>query len=247
MRLKDFAKRALLALGLDVRFAARYDAQTMQRRLLAGVPIRTVVDAGAYHGELTTFYRTAFPSADVYAFEPFPESAAIFRARHRGDPKVHLQSAALGSAPGVAALHVNRLAATSSLLQSDQESGVENANWYESVQKIEVPVTTLDMFVCEHQLDRVDVLKMDVQGSENAVLAGAASLLVRGAIEVVFTEVLFQPVYTGQGWPFEICATLSHYDYALFGVYNLYPTQSGRMLQADALFTCPELTRRLRS
>jgi hypothetical protein len=124
---------------------------------------------------------------------------------------------------------------------------VDNPNWYESVQKIEVPVTTLDAFAEERKLERIDVLKMDVQGMEPAVLAGAAGLLGRGAIEVVFTEVLFQPVYKGQGCPFEVCTILNRYDYSLFGIYNLYPTRTGRMLQADALFTSPGLTRRLES
>jgi hypothetical protein len=77
MSLKDLAKRALSKIGLDVRFAARYDAATMQRRLLAGIPVRTVVDVGAYHGIVAEFYRKAFPLADVYAFEPFFTSPSL--------------------------------------------------------------------------------------------------------------------------------------------------------------------------
>ena len=245
MWVKDFAKRVLLAAGLDVRFAARYDSQVMQKRVLVGIPVRTVVDAGAYHGEFTAFYRSAFPTAQVFAFEPFPESASMFQARHGKDPQVHLQAVALGEAPGVASFYVNQLAATSSLLPTDRGSAVENASWYENVQKLEVPVTTLDVFAAERKLDRIDLLKMDVQGTEPAVLAGAAALLSRGAIEVVYTEVIFQPVYKGQGCPFEVCAILNRYDYSLFGIYNLYPTRTGQMLQADALFTSPALTRRV--
>ncbi len=90
MGLKDLAKRALLAAGLDVRFAARYDARTAQRRLLAGTQVRTVVDAGAFHGEWTAFYRTVFPDAEIYAFEPFPDSAAVLEQRHKADRRVHL-------------------------------------------------------------------------------------------------------------------------------------------------------------
>ncbi|MEI7683568.1 MAG: FkbM family methyltransferase [Planctomycetota bacterium] len=247
MSLKDLAKRALSKIGLDVRFAARYDAATMQRRLLAGIPVRTVVDVGAYHGIVAEFYRKAFPLADVYAFEPYPESAEICRKRHQNDSHVHIVSSALGESSGTALLHVNRFTATNSLLPTKDSSIVVDTHWVETVGAIHVPVVSLDEFAEQRNLDRIQILKIDVQGAETAVLAGSADLLSRGAIDVVYAEVIFQPLYAGGGYPFEICRFLNQYNYVLFGIYNLYPMRTGRMLQADAIFTSPSLAKQYAS
>lgn len=247
MSLKDLVKQALLGIGLDVRFAARYDAKTMQRRLLADVSVRTVVDAGAYHGEYTDFARQAFPDAEVYAFEPYPYSARMFAERHGKDARVHLTSAALGDFSGTAILHVSRLPTWNSLLPTSDGSSIDDPKWVETVQKIEVPVQTLDLFAAERKCERIHLLKMDVQGAESKVLLGAVDLLGRGAIDVIYSEVVFHQVYGGGGYPFEICAVLNRYNYGLFGVYNLDLHRSGRMLQADVIFTSPNLTKRMSS
>jgi len=219
----------------------------MQRRLLAGISVRTVVDVGAFHGIVTEFYRKAFPLADVYAFEPYPESAEICRKRHRNDPHVHIISSALGKASGTALLHVNRFTAANSLLPTKDSSIIDDAHWVETVGMLDVPVLSLDEFSAQRKLDRIQLLKIDVQGAEAAVIAGAADLLSRGAIDVVYAEVIFQPLYSGGGYPFEICDLLNQYNYALFGIYNLYPMRTGRMLQADAIFTSPNLAKQYAS
>ncbi len=206
-----------------------------------------MVDAGAYHGEWTAFYRTAFPDAEVHAFEPFPDSAAVFRDHHKTDPHVHLVSAALGDAAGTAFLRVNQLPATNSLLATSSGAALDDPSMVKTVGEIEVPVVTLDEYASEQGINRINVLKMDVQGSEPAVLAGADGLLRAEAIDAIYTEVIFQPVYHDQGDPFQVCNMLHAHRYTLFGIYNLAPTRSGRMLQADILFISPVLTRRLES
>src|SRR5438477_493615 len=97
MWLKKWVKSLLWDLGLDVRYSSKHDALKVQRRLLSGIPVRTIVDAGAYHGEWIGQYRRAFPAADVYAFEPFPASQEVISRRFAGDPRVHLIPAAVGS------------------------------------------------------------------------------------------------------------------------------------------------------
>ena len=52
----------------------------------------------------------------------------------------------------------------------------------------EVPLISLDRFCKEHQLEKIDFLKIDVQGYEPAVLVGACGLIDRGAIQMIFFE-----------------------------------------------------------
>jgi FkbM family methyltransferase len=53
----------------------------------------------------------------------------------------------------------------------------------------EVPVTTLDTFAEENDIDAIDVLKIDVEGSDINVLKGADRLLSGGRIGAVIAEV----------------------------------------------------------
>jgi hypothetical protein len=59
----------------------------------------------------------------------------------------------------------------------------------QSTHAIEVRVARLDDYVKQHDLTRVDFLKMDVEGGELAVLKGATEFLQRQPRPIVFCEV----------------------------------------------------------
>ena len=54
---------------------------------------------------------------------------------------------------------------------------------------VEVEAITLDDYAGENRLDRIALLKIDVEGAEPDVIAGAAGLLERGAVGAVLFEV----------------------------------------------------------
>ena len=57
--------------------------------------------------------------------------------------------------------------------------------------RVEVVSVTLDEFLLEHDISKVDVLKVDVEGAEWLVLKGAQNSLVSGKIELIIFE--YQP------------------------------------------------------
>ena len=77
----------------------------------------------------------------------------------------------------------------------------------------------------------VMVLNGDVITSESP-----KALLERRAIGIIYTEVLFVPVYQGQAWCYDIAAFLARYGYRLFDYYNFTYADSGRLRWGDALF-----------
>jgi hypothetical protein len=52
-----------------------------------------------------------------------------------------------------------------------------------------VPVVTLDAYVMRERIDRVNLLKVDVEGAEMLVFKGASGLLSSDAAPIVFFEV----------------------------------------------------------
>ena len=57
---------------------------------------------------------------------------------------------------------------------------------------------SLDSFCKNEQIERIDLLKMDVQGGELGILKGANQLLAQQKIDVIYSEVFFVPMYQNQ-------------------------------------------------
>lgn len=213
------------------------DAFRNQQKLLSGVQAPVLFDAGAHHGYLTTLYRELFPAASIYSFEPFPESFAVLQRRTAHFSTVHPYNLALSNRIGTAQLHVNSSAATNSLLPTDPIApGIWGQGLLETVDKITVPTTTIDDFGREHQIEHIHLLKLDVQGAEPLVLEGAKRFCDSGNIDIIYTEIITMPSYSGQMELHEFLTMLHDYGFGLYNFYNFFMCD-GRLKQMDAIFT----------
>lgn len=138
----------------------------------------TFVDIGANMGEFTLF--AARRCARVYAFEP---SATLFeRLRSNVEanalPHVTAVRTALSDRVGELTLSEPRKAWS----DGSRQAGLGSLFPYPDavdVRRQSVPVTTLDDFVASERPARLDVMKIDVEGSELAVLRGAEAAVAR--------------------------------------------------------------------
>ena len=132
---------------------------------------RIVLDVGANVGVFSVF--AASLGADkVYAFEPVPGTYDIL-CRHikaNGYDNVIVPiDAALGAAEGTSAAHFDA--------PGDPTATV--APMITARQQKEVEVTTVDAFVADNMVERVDFIKIDSEGSEAEILKGAKSTIER--------------------------------------------------------------------
>jgi FkbM family methyltransferase len=224
-----------LARALGLRSKRRDDeAFAIQRRLVRSERA-VIADVGAHVGQTAKSYRTLFPQATIHSFEPFPASFDTLARTLEGDPGAHAHALALGAAPGRGSLNVNRSSATNSLLPSDARA---HSYWgrdlLDTNSTIDVRITTLDVFCAEQSIPHLDILKLDVQGSEFEVLTGAAGLLQRQAIDLVYMEMITAPTYVGQHDLHDYLGLARSYGYVLFDFYNAV-RKRGRLLQTDNL------------
>ncbi len=219
------------------------DAFRNQQELLSGIEAPVVFDAGAHHGYVSTFYRDLFPKGSIYAFEPFPESFNILTKRTASSPTIHAFNMALSNGSGTAEFHVNPSSATNSLLPTDpQAPQIWGKGLLETYDKIKVQTITIDDFCRTHGIDRIHLLKLDVQGAEPLVLEGARQFLDSGKIDLIYTEIITMPSYSGQMELHDFLTMLHEYGFCLYNFYHFF-LHSGRLKQMDAIFTRNGFTR----
>ena len=147
-------------------------------------PGMTVLDVGANVGELTSlFSRFVTPGGSVHAFEPvdlaFERLEAVVSAL--GRPNVVLNRLAVSAESGSIVLNLydeEHLSWSTVAARPIRKGGADVL----PVGREEVPSVSLDDYCAERSIDRIDLLKIDVEGAELDVLRGSERLLKARAI-----------------------------------------------------------------
>lgn len=198
----------------------------------------TIFDVGAYQGLIAQDYNRLFPGADIYCFEPFPESFSVLTANTSRLPNIRRLPYGLGAATGPQVIHANAFAATNSLLSTDSEGATTwGKGLLETQATVSVEIKTLDDAMAELNLDHIDILKLDVQGAEHLVLDGGSKTLSSGNVDLIYTEIILLPTYEGQLYFDEILLRFRQLGYRLYDVYNPSYNQQKQLRQVDAIFT----------
>ena len=177
---RALAERLLARRGLEIRRAGKGPRRTLGEVLahLSGLGLRpgAVIDVGVGYGTQELY--APFPAARHLLVEPLreyePQIAPL--AARIGAEVVY---AAAGAEAGEATIHVHRAPTLSSV--HDGGRGDRSA----TTARI-VPVVRVDELVRERGLPRPYVLKVDVEGAELEVVAGAEEILEQ--TEVVLLE-----------------------------------------------------------
>ncbi len=182
MSLRQHARKALLKSGLGGRLFGEVRYQRMRRRglspeLQAAVahldPGSTIIDVGAAKGGYAyAFAKAVGATGRVIACEPNPDSFHELVQCTWALP-VDARQTGVGSSTGQLTLHVPR----SSNAGIDAGLGTFTGAFDDSDLAVHVPVTTIDDLATS--IDRVDVIKIDVEGWELEVLQGATETIER--------------------------------------------------------------------
>lgn len=142
------------------------------RRLLAN-PRPVILDVGGNRGQYVLRLKASWPTAEIHTFEPFPKLAALLHelATMNQWEDLLVNQCLLGHAPGTGRLFYDGNETTTASTVAGFQSNHGHS--------IEVERTTLDDYIRRARLNRVDLLKIDVEGGELEVIEGAAQLLTQ--------------------------------------------------------------------
>jgi FkbM family methyltransferase len=215
-------------------FDKQYRRAFRNLRHLPRVDYRFVIDAGANRGAFTDAFLRLHRPERLILVEAIPELALKLQARYESDPRISVVSAALSDRNGEAKFEVNRSDTSSSLLPIDPR----NSAWFDRdlsvANSISVVTLTLPDLMTRQKLERVDLLKLDLQGAERLVLTGGAAVLDR--VRVIYSEVFFEQLYAGAWLFWDMNEFLSGRGFKLCGLSNIVHAADGDLVQANATF-----------
>lgn len=149
-----------------------YEGESIGPWLALARDAKVVLDIGANTGLFALSAAAAAQRVKVYAFEPVPRIAATLRSNAQLNPNltITIVEKAVGATTGTAMIHdpggANCYSASlnSEFLAADKQT-------------YPVEVVRIDDFVKEQGLARVDLIKLDVEGFEDAALDGMQATL----------------------------------------------------------------------
>jgi FkbM family methyltransferase len=195
-----------------------------------------VFDVGARFGVMMDIYRDRFPGAHIHCFEPFPESFDVLQRNVNGARRTSCYQIALADKNGTALLNSNPESGTNSLLTTDKRAAsFWGEGMHRTMAQVEVPTTTIDDFCHKMGITQIDILKIDVQGFEYSVLAGAKNMLSRQKISLIYTELITCPTYTGQHKMHEYLSFLDSFDYQPLDFFHQIHS-CAQLIQTDVIF-----------
>jgi FkbM family methyltransferase len=230
--LRRFARPEVLSLALRGQSVAMYVG--LRQPWLQRLGFQTIVDIGANEGQFARVARMAFPHAALHCFEPLPDCFAKLQGRFGRARRVTIHNVALADRNGTSSIIRSPYSPSSSLLEM-APGHIEAFPFTEGGDPMPVAVLTLDAALAGERIEEPLLVKVDVQGAEDRVIAGGRSVLARA--RVVIIETSFEPLYKGQALFHDIHEMMRGLQFSYHGnLDQLSSPEDGRVLQGDAIF-----------
>jgi FkbM family methyltransferase len=200
----------------------------LQQAKNLGLSPKTIIDVGAAYGKFTLRCKSAFPDARYVLVEPIGEYAPFLEQIVKTLPATEYIAAAAASRNGEITINVHRDLIGSSLYLEDEDSDVNG------VARM-VPAVTLDRLIEERKAYPPYLIKVDVQGAELDVLAGAEQAL--RCTDYVLIEVSFFQFFKHGPQFYDVMTFMKSRGFVAYDIYGLqYRPLDNALSQADVAF-----------
>jgi FkbM family methyltransferase len=144
---------------------------------------RVVVDVGANQGDFSKLFLRHCPSATIHALEPVQSTFGRLQQALGSEPRVRLHPIAASNQTGTAVIRTFANSEKNTLVTELQDSLCIEPTGEEKIK-----TARLDEFLEQTKLQRIDFLKIDVEGFEMEVLQGCGRYLDPSTIPYIFFE-----------------------------------------------------------
>jgi FkbM family methyltransferase len=172
---------------ITYQWAKQQAARQVMRDRIRDWPKKTFVDVGAHVGLWSMWWAPIMKT--TVAFEPIPDMAILYHQNMKGRGNYHLLQLAVGARPGQLNLAFNPKNTGNTHKAHKGTRGLLT---------LTVPMTTVDRELVALKSPPVGAMKVDCEGTELAVLQGAAEMIERDR-PVIIVEQKKGAEYYGYG------------------------------------------------
>lgn len=174
-----------------------------------GFQPKIILDIGAYHGEWTTEVKKVYPYSQILMIEANPEKKKILETMCRKYKNIEFEISLLGSKSGQIKIFNILETASSALEELNETKG----------RKIELLMFTLSEILKKRKIDKVDFIKLDVQGFELEILKGAENYLEN--CEVILLEVSFLALHKDCPLLFDVVNYMDKFNFYAYDICSV--------------------------
>ena len=203
-----------------------------------------IFDIGANEGQSIEYFKKLFINSSIHAFEPEIVNFRKLNTKYKDDTTVYTNNFALGDKEEDKFLNCYTDSAQNSFFKIDKNSEAIRHNAHPKVTKCVddentklVNIQTLDSYVFKYKLQKINIVKIDVQGFENQVLLGSLQSISKNIIDIFIVEISFDGVYGVSNSFAEIEKILIPNNYVFWDISHIYKDLSrGRTCWVDAVY-----------
>jgi FkbM family methyltransferase len=220
--LKLFLNQALRTLNYQISKVKSQDIRgfKLENDLAILIPQSgaTVLDIGANRGQTIELLSDCLDRPKIHAFEPSKNNySRLSSVSWR--PEISLYQLAMGRSPGEIELINYSDPCLTSIREMDR-SGENRFRETKEISREKVRLSSVDAFVDENKIRRIDLLKIDTQGYDLDVLEGANRTLSEGRVGNVLVELNFVAMYEEQSNALDIFSMLRNHGFELVDFYE---------------------------
>jgi FkbM family methyltransferase len=208
---------------------------------IENLDIKTIIDVGSNEGQFIKSLDKAIPGRRILAFEPIKACYDKLVENTKG-LNITTFNCGLSDHNGTSEINISENFVSSSILPMEPlHKNLYPESKYVNKQTIELK--RLDDVVSGLSLGKNILLKIDVQGYENIVIAGGSNTI--NSASVIIIEYSYAPIYEGQ-WLFDdTYRYITDKGFRFAGVYDqALSKKTGIPVFADAIFIKKELFNR---
>ena len=162
-----------------------------------------IFDVGANKGQSIQRFKKIFPSSIIHSFEPIYKEYQYLEKTYEENKEIIINNIALGEKNYEKDLNLSKRTGVSSFNKFNldhewikvrsKEYNTNVSGFLEGKQSVRVE--TLDNYCEKNNIKNIDILKIDTQGYEDQVLAGAMNLIKKNLIQAIELEIIFDDTY----------------------------------------------------
>lgn len=204
-------------------------------RFVITQPLDLILDVGANTGQFAQELRDLGYAERIVSFEPVPSAFAALQKHAAGDALWKPVNAGLGRVQEVKRIHISGNNAESSSFLPIEQLHLKVAPQSRTVDGFDATIDTVDHVMAGLEKPwRGSMLKVDTQGYEFEVLAGAASSLA--SFDLLYVEMSVVPLYTGQRLMHDVLRLAYDAGFAVVDIEPyMYDGSTGRLLQTNVM------------